>query len=33
MSTSSANSSLRDLSVIKDELNMSNIDQVAGHLR
>ncbi|XP_039739765.1 coiled-coil domain-containing protein 24 isoform X1 [Pteropus medius] len=26
-------SSLRDLSVIKDELNMSNIDQVAGHLR
>ncbi|XP_039739784.1 coiled-coil domain-containing protein 24 isoform X3 [Pteropus medius] len=25
--------SLRDLSVIKDELNMSNIDQVAGHLR
>ncbi|KAM5266558.1 coiled-coil domain-containing protein 24 isoform 2-T2 [Hipposideros larvatus] len=26
-------SSHRDLSVIKDQLNMSNIDQVAGHLR
>ncbi|XP_032286615.1 coiled-coil domain-containing protein 24 isoform X3 [Phoca vitulina] len=31
--TSSASSSQRDLSVIKDQLNVSSIDQVAGHLR
>lgn len=33
MWTSSASSSHRDLSVIKDQLNMCNIDEVAGHLR
>ncbi|XP_053433191.1 coiled-coil domain-containing protein 24 isoform X2 [Nycticebus coucang] len=31
--TSSASSSHRDLSLIKNQLNVSNIDQVAGHLR
>lgn len=33
MLASSASSSQRDLSVIKDQLNVSSIDQVAGHLR
>ncbi|XP_016054790.1 PREDICTED: coiled-coil domain-containing protein 24 [Miniopterus natalensis] len=33
MGASEPSSSHRDLSVIKDQLNMSNIDQVAGHLR
>ncbi|XP_025847802.1 coiled-coil domain-containing protein 24 isoform X2 [Vulpes vulpes] len=33
MLTSSASSGQRDLSVIKDQLNVSSIDQVAGHLR
>lgn len=32
-SSSSANSCHRDLSIIKDQLNVSNIDQVVGHLR
>lgn len=31
--TSSASSSQRDLSIIKDQLNVSSIDEVAGHLR
>uniref|UniRef100_A0A8C0L0L4 Coiled-coil domain containing 24 n=1 Tax=Canis lupus dingo TaxID=286419 RepID=A0A8C0L0L4_CANLU len=33
MLTSSASSGQRDLSIIKDQLNVSSIDQVAGHLR
>jgi hypothetical protein len=31
--TSSASSNYRDLSIIKDQLNVSSIDQVAGYLR
>ena len=30
--TSSASSCHRDISVIKDQLNVSQIDQAAGHL-
>ncbi|KAF0885664.1 CCD24 protein, partial [Crocuta crocuta] len=33
MRTGESSSSQRDLSIIKDQLNVSSIDQVAGHLR